>query len=150
MDDELCDCLSLGRRRARRERSAAGYLVRRLGHVVVELKGPARREDISAQAYQTRDYLLDAWRDDESVIQFRSPAGAQVSLFMLEYPEEDPDGEDKEVRAVLEDATLCLSLDAQVMLYFGDADIIPYEKLDSIEAEIIAPKVLRILAFNRK
>ncbi|GEM_PF-1771871 len=150
MDDELCDCLSLGGRRARRERSVAGYLVRRLGHVVVKLTSSVQREDISAQAYQTRDYLLDAWRDDESVIQFCSPAGAKVSLFVLKEPDEDSDDENEEVQAVLEDVTLCLSLDAQVMLFFDDVDVIPYEKLDSIEAEIIAPKVLRILAFNRK
>jgi len=121
-----------------------------LGHVVVKLTSSVQREDISAQAYQTRDYLLDAWRDDESVIQFCSPAGAKVSLFVLKEPDEDSDDENEEVQAVLEDVTLCLSLDAQVMLFFDDVDVIPYEKLDSIEAEIIAPKVLRILAFNRK
>ena len=73
-----------------------------------------------------------------------------MSLFVLEQPEEDSDDENEEVQAVLEDVTLCLSLDAQVMLYFDDGDVIPYDRLDSIEAEIIAPKILRLLTLNRK
>lgn len=151
MDGEFCSCRPRARQRAQRELSSAGYPVRRMRHVVLESVRVPQDAEIERQAYATRDYVLDAWYDDRSILHIITPGKSELNLFILDEPESELHGDDgDENRAFLEEVTLCLSLDAKVLLYCDDGGIEPYDALNPLDAAIIAPRILRALTYNRK
>lgn len=132
-------------RPAPRKVSAAGYPVFQARHVVAWFSSAPGLKDVQKQAVRTRDHLLGTPYHSQSIMQIQSPGGSRLSVYVLSEPEDDFDGD---AQILLDDVTLCLSLNAKVLLCFNEGGFEPYEALDPEDVETTAPRIMQILSFN--
>jgi hypothetical protein len=117
-----------------------------MGHIVARLGLPLLVKEVRQRAVHVRDHLLDTWSESRSTEVLWSPAGRRLNVYILR--ESDDKFVDETEEGVFAGVSLCLTLDAKVVMRYDDGSFEPYEMLDSVDLEFMTPRILRVLALN--
>lgn len=136
----------LYKRPAPREVSAAGYPIFRMKRIVVSADFDPQLEEVKRQAELVRDHLLATWKSGRKVLQLQSLGGNELNVTVLREPKL-PFSNDLE-RDLFDGAVLCLTLDSRVVINYGVGGFELFDTFDAEDVEVMAPRILRVLAFN--